>query len=308
MSATSPSHTVVVASTRSGPSENIHATCAEVRRSARQTGASIAVFVKNPGQPNEDRALAYGCGALAYGRMDTLEPDYERRTWRLYDELHRTRTAAVLWGVKRDYCGYTRWRVEQCKELQPGVVAVTFKRQSLLVLLSSLEIPGPAVRARLPAQDRPGRDRLRRPAEAVAAQLVTGPPPADPNMAKALVDAAFGQACSTPDRTAASETSRESRHSPNRSQTRRGARARPRTTCRTCSSSTPARRSSRSTLLRAARGIRRVNVDRARRVRGGLLGRHPGHVLPRHVRLRPRPVLARDARPSRAWTTVKRGK
>src|SRR5437763_380972 len=124
-----------------GPVSNIRSTCSDVRRAASEAGASIAVFVRNPAEPNQDRALAYGCGALAYGRMDTLEPDYERRTWRLYDELHRTRTAAVLWGVKRDYCGYARWRVEQCKELQPGVVAVTFKRQSVLVLLSSLAIP-----------------------------------------------------------------------------------------------------------------------------------------------------------------------
>ena len=60
---------------------------------------------------------------------------------RLYDELHRTRTAAVLWGVKRGYCGYARVRVERCTELEPGVVALTFTRQSVLVLLSSLEIP-----------------------------------------------------------------------------------------------------------------------------------------------------------------------
>jgi hypothetical protein len=180
-----------------GPVANIRSTCAAVRRSATQTGASIAVFVKNPAQPNEDRALAYGCGALAYGRMDTLEPDYERRTWRLYDELHRTRTAAVLWGVKRDYCGYARWRVERCEELQPGVVALTFQRQSVLVLLSSLEIPvrpfGPDCRPKIDLAAIGCDDPLKLPPH----ELVTGPPPADPNMAKALVDAAFARVFDT---------------------------------------------------------------------------------------------------------------
>ncbi len=280
-----------------GPVENIRATCAEVRRSARQTGASIAVFVKNPAQPNEDRALAYGCGALAYGRMDTLEPDYERRTWRLYDELHRTRTAAVLWGVKRDYCGYARWRVEQCKELQPGVVAVTFKRQSLLVLLSSLEIPvrpfGPDCRPKIDLAAIGCDDPLKLSPH----ELVTGPPPADPNMAKALVDAAF--AARVRHRIERPPRERRGRAAtlptaPGRS--RGHERARGPRAGRAVPRPPPGARHVRRCFGR--RAIRRVNVDRARRPRGGLLGRHPGHVLPRHVRLRPRPVLT--ATPDRA--------
>ena len=133
-----------------GPVENIRSTCTEVNRAAESAGASIAVFVRNRAKPDLDRALAYGCGALEYGHMDTLEPDYERRTWRLYDELHRTRTSAVLWGVRPGYCGYARWRVEQCHESEPGVVALKFERESVLVLLLSLEIKvrpfGPTVR------------------------------------------------------------------------------------------------------------------------------------------------------------------
>lgn len=180
-----------------GPVENIRSTCTEVHRAAEGAGASIAVFVRNRAKPNLDRTLAYGCGALAYGRMDTLEPDYERRTWRLYDELHRTRTSAVLWGVKRGYCGYARWRVERCEELQPGVVALTFERQSVLVLLSSLEIPvrpfGPDCAPKLDLAAI-GCDN---PLELPSHELVTGPPPADPNQAKALIEAAFARVFET---------------------------------------------------------------------------------------------------------------
>jgi hypothetical protein len=180
-----------------GPVENIRSTCTEVHRAAEGAGASIAVFVRNRAKPNLDRALAYGCGALAYGRMDTLEPDYERRTWRLYDELHRTRTSAVLWGVKPGYCGYARWRVEQCGELQPGIVALTFERQSVLVLLSSLEIPvrpfGPDCAPKLDLAAIGCDDPLELPPH----ELVTGPPPADPNLAKALIEAAFARVFET---------------------------------------------------------------------------------------------------------------
>ena len=180
-----------------GPLENIRSTCTGVHRAAEGAGASIAVFVRNRAKPNLDRALAYGCGALAYGQMDTLAPDYERRTWRLYDELHRTRTSAVMWGVKPGYCGYARWRVEQCDELQPGVVALTFERQSVLVLLSSLEIPvrpfGPDCEPELDLVTVRCDDPLELPPH----ELVTGPPPADPNQAKALIEAAFARVFET---------------------------------------------------------------------------------------------------------------
>ena len=176
-----------------GPVEYMRSTCADVRRAAEDAGASIAVFVRNNAKPFQDRSLAYGCGALAYGEMDTLAPDYERRTWRLYDELRQTRTAAVLWGVRRGYCEYARWRVERCEELEPGVVAVSFERQSVLALLSSLEITvrpfGPDCEPRLDLAANGCDDPLKLPPN----ELVTGPPPPDPNLAKALIEAAFAR-------------------------------------------------------------------------------------------------------------------
>jgi hypothetical protein len=103
----------------------------------------------------------------------------------------------VLWGVKAGYCGYARWRVEQCVELEPGVVALTFQRQSVLVLLSSLEIPvrpfGPDCEPKLDLAAIGCDDPLKLP----PSELVTGPPPVDPNLAEASVEAAFARVFQT---------------------------------------------------------------------------------------------------------------
>jgi hypothetical protein len=188
----------------------------------------------------------------APGQMDTLEPDYERETWRLYDELHRTRTSAVLWGVERGYCGYARWRVEQCEELEPGVVALTFQRQSVLVLLSSLEIPvrpfGPDCEPKLDLAAIGCDDPLKLPPR----ELVTGPPPADPNLAKALVEEAFARVLQT---RAGGRLVNVEGQPPPRIRCRKSSRARARQkiVSRTCSSSTRARRSWSSRLRQTTR-------------------------------------------------------
>src|SRR5262249_57427645 len=58
-----------------GPVRNVRSTCAAVRRAAREVPASIAVFLRDPAEPFQERTLAYGCSALAHGDLDTLEPN-----------------------------------------------------------------------------------------------------------------------------------------------------------------------------------------------------------------------------------------
>lgn len=174
-----------------GQVENLRSTCDDVRRVAKQARASIAVFLRDPAQPFQERTLAYGCGALAYGSLDTLEPNYERRTWRLYDERDRSRTAAVIWGVTSNYCDYAQWRVERCKQLGPEVVGLSFNRQSILALLASLEITvrpfGPRCEPKLDLVAVGCTHPLQLPVR----DLVTGPPPADPALARSQVEDAF---------------------------------------------------------------------------------------------------------------------
>lgn len=165
--------------------------CANIRRMAEDARASIAVFLRDPAKQWQERTLAYGCGALAYGDLDTLEPNYERRTWRLYDERNRTRTAALLWGVDPNFCDYAQWRVQRCEKLAPTVVGLTFSRQSVLALLASLEISvrpfGPQCEPRLDLAAVACTNRIELPLR----DLVIGPPPAEPAMARPLVEAAF---------------------------------------------------------------------------------------------------------------------
>jgi len=170
------------------PVASVRSTCADVRRVAQTVRAPIAVFLRAPGKPFRERTLAYGCGALAHGDLDTLEPNYERRTWRLYDELHRRRTAAVLWGTDPNYCDYARWRVERCDELMPGAVGLTFKRQSVLTLLASLETTvrpfGPQCKPKIELAS----VGCTHPLKLSLRDLVPGPPPADRPMAQLEVD------------------------------------------------------------------------------------------------------------------------
>jgi hypothetical protein len=140
--------------------------CGRVRRAAAEAHASIAVFTSN-------RTLDYACGALDYGRLDTLHTTYERRTWRLYEELRRERSAALIWGIESGFCARARQRVDSCEPVSfatgsapeaacarrgrrcEGVI-VRFAPQSVLAVLARLELPvrafGPDCRPRRTAR------------------------------------------------------------------------------------------------------------------------------------------------------------
>jgi hypothetical protein len=158
--------------------------CAQLSAAAHSTHASIIVFT-------DDAAMAYGCGALDYGRTDTLLANDERRTWRLYEERRRTRSAAVLAGVHPGYCGYAGPRVDRCRPVAPDAVELTFPSQSVLGLLAMLNVPvrpfGPNCH---PDETHNCSNHLL----PSVADLRTGAPPRDEAAARRDIDQAFAEA------------------------------------------------------------------------------------------------------------------
>jgi hypothetical protein len=162
--------------------------CGRFRAAAKRVDASVVVFVTN-------KTLAYGCGARDYGQLDTLLPGVERRTWRLYEERGRTRAAALLQGVGPHYCDYAAPRVTSCRALGADAVALSFPRQSLLSLLAVLNV---AVRAFGPnCHPKPfglGAFLCPNGLEPSIADLTTGAPPPNQDMARREIEGAFVRA------------------------------------------------------------------------------------------------------------------
>ena len=163
------------------------ATCAQLRAAARSVRASIIVF--------PDAVGAYGCGAIDYGRITTLVagriPDIERRTWLLYGELQRTRSAAVLAGVHPGYCDFAAPRVARCRPAGPHAVTLTFPPQTLLGLLMVLGVP---VRSFGPDCIPKIRFTCSNPLLPSIDDLKTGAPPGDEAAARREIERAFAMA------------------------------------------------------------------------------------------------------------------
>jgi hypothetical protein len=70
-----------------------------------------------------------------------LHTSYERRTWRLYEELRTTRRAAVIADVAPGFCARARRRVERCTSVSRRAVVITFRPQSALAVLTALALP-----------------------------------------------------------------------------------------------------------------------------------------------------------------------
>jgi hypothetical protein len=75
----------------------INSDCRAVGSLARRESASLAVYLA-------DDVAAYACGAIHYGRIVTLFPFFERRTWLLRSENRRQRDRMLLQGVSADFC------------------------------------------------------------------------------------------------------------------------------------------------------------------------------------------------------------
>jgi hypothetical protein len=164
------------------PAARLAATCSSMRDVAERSGSSLVVVLV----PH----LTYPCGALEGGAIETLLPVYERRTWRMYEELRRRRSAVVLWGVGNGFCDVARPRVLACRSPASHAVVIRMRPQTALALLESLEVPtrqfGPRCHLHGPYLKR----SCTHPLELSSSQLVTGPPPADPAASRAAVERA----------------------------------------------------------------------------------------------------------------------
>lgn len=161
--------------------------CHALDRAAEKTHSELLIFER-------DRLAAYGCGALAFGRLETLVAERERRTWRLYEELDRTRTAAILGDVPKSFCVHAAPLVQSCHAVEGGGVALRFPRQSILALMERLSISvrdfGPAC---VPEAVLGGLG-CEHPLRLSIRALTVGPPPRDRRRAEAAIRQAFAEA------------------------------------------------------------------------------------------------------------------
>jgi hypothetical protein len=82
----------------------------------------------------------YGCAALWYGRVETLFPVYDRRTWRMEDENTRFRARILLADRPATFCQSVKPEVGQCTIPSPEVpmAMVASSIPSVIALLRSL--------------------------------------------------------------------------------------------------------------------------------------------------------------------------
>ncbi len=111
--------------------------CAAIERFAQERNAELVVFTRDP-------ASAYACGALDYGRLQTLVPGYERRTWRLEEERSLARWSLLIADVSSDFC--SRPEVERVGECSYDPVSESaslslLQRQSSLQVIHTLGFP-----------------------------------------------------------------------------------------------------------------------------------------------------------------------
>lgn len=115
----------------------VRRTCRDLALEARDAGTDLVVFL-------QDRTLAYACGALGYGAIRTLYPEYERRTWLLQEESRARRSSVLLCDVEPGpACLHVAARVPGalCAPAGPSAVAVRYGPGPVLDLVRSLGMP-----------------------------------------------------------------------------------------------------------------------------------------------------------------------
>jgi len=73
--------------------------CDEIARLAEGAGARSVLF-----ESNAQRTLNYGCGARLDGRLTTLHPPYERRTWLLLEKVRAPTGRILVLGAPSSFC------------------------------------------------------------------------------------------------------------------------------------------------------------------------------------------------------------
>jgi hypothetical protein len=89
-----------------------------------------------------DRGAAYACGAMMYGRVETLHPPVERRTWLLEQEAVIPRSTVVFAEVPSDFCARASSRGLQCEPIRgdPMLAVVNMPPQPALPVIRQLGI------------------------------------------------------------------------------------------------------------------------------------------------------------------------
>ncbi|MGA8889958.1 MAG: hypothetical protein WB493_00220 [Anaeromyxobacteraceae bacterium] len=120
-----------------GEVEGAVAACAKAEAAARAEGTDLVLYLAH-------RTLAYTCGALAYGRVGTLYPLYERRTWIIREEADRKREVFVVPDVDAgSVCPVILARVpgSSCGTGTLGVMVVRSTPISAVDLARALGVP-----------------------------------------------------------------------------------------------------------------------------------------------------------------------
>lgn len=104
------------------PVDEVRAGCERIAALAAGRDGALSVHLR-------DRLAAYACGALLYGRVETLFPGYERRTWRLFEESRTSRTEVLVSEAGPDFCARAVPHVVACEHLpgEPPVARVALR-------------------------------------------------------------------------------------------------------------------------------------------------------------------------------------
>jgi hypothetical protein len=109
------------------PVDTITPRCDQLVTAAQRAHTDLVVF-------RTEIRLPYACEALHYGKLRTLYPRFERRTWRLRDEDRRQRTRIVVGDADQSFCDQIHETVPDCATVPgvPGAVSIGFPRQPVV--------------------------------------------------------------------------------------------------------------------------------------------------------------------------------
>lgn len=88
--------------------------CDEIALLAQGAGARSVIF-----ESVAQRALNYGCAARLDGRLTTLHPPYERRTWLFLDEVRAPAGRILVAGVDSSFCRKVDGLCATCEPVAP---------------------------------------------------------------------------------------------------------------------------------------------------------------------------------------------
>jgi hypothetical protein len=115
--------------------DSLRQQCAHIDQVATEHNAGLVVHTA-------DRGAAYACGAMMYGRVETLHPPVERRTWLLEQEAVIPRSTVVFAEVPSDFCARASSRGLQCEPIRgdPMLAVVNMPPQPALPVIRQLGI------------------------------------------------------------------------------------------------------------------------------------------------------------------------